>query len=98
VHCAVQVIEAGARRAEALDRAEQLAAMVRQAADVAVVRGILALEAGQNDQAREYFESAMQIWGGEAQAKQSAGLDFGGRPVAQRALELLDIAGKNRHD
>jgi hypothetical protein len=55
-------------------------------ADSAVLRGVLALEAGEVEQARAAFRAALAC---SADAPTSSGLDFKGRQVASDALDLL---------
>jgi hypothetical protein len=55
-------------------------------ADTAVLRGLLALEAGEVERARAAFRAALAC---SAEAPAGGGLDFAGRPVAREALGLL---------
>jgi hypothetical protein len=55
-------------------------------ADAAVLRGLLALEAGEVEHARAAFWAAMAI---STDAPQSSGLDFNSRPVVLEVLRLL---------
>jgi hypothetical protein len=64
----------------------QVAAGLAGRADAAVVRGLLALEAGEVDRARAGFRAALAY---SAETPSGGGLDFNGRPVAHDALELL---------
>ncbi len=65
--------------------ANRLLEIMTQEADLRVLRGWLALEAGNLDQARESLKQAIQVG---ASGKQV--LNFGGRPLAEMGLEWLD--------
>jgi tetratricopeptide (TPR) repeat protein len=67
--------------------------LLRQEADVRVLRGLLALESGAVEDARAHFQAALDTWGSESRAATGAGVDFPARPIAQQALRLLDEAG-----
>jgi hypothetical protein len=64
--------------------------LLRQEADVGVLRGLLALESGDMGAARDHFAAALAVWGSEAQAATGAGLEFAARPIAQHEMGLLD--------
>jgi tetratricopeptide (TPR) repeat protein len=66
-----------------------LAQNLRREADVIVFRGLLALEEGEVDEARDAFREALRLWGDENAAATGSGLDFNGRSLAQGYLELL---------
>jgi tetratricopeptide (TPR) repeat protein len=78
------------------------AGLLRTEADRRVLRGVLALEAGNIEAAREQFRAALELWGREGQGgvitphAHGAGLDFPGRPIAQEALELLKGTGTRK--
>jgi hypothetical protein len=76
-------------RAEFTDAVARIVQGLRQEADVRVLRGLLALERGDVDQARNAFRLALAIWKDQAAADSGAGLDFAFRPVAQGYLEKL---------
>jgi hypothetical protein len=63
---------------------------LRQEADIRVLRGLLALESGAVDDAREDFRAALEVWNDDSAAFSGAGLDFPTRSIAQYALGLLD--------
>jgi tetratricopeptide (TPR) repeat protein len=65
------------------------AGLLRQEADLSVLRGLLALEAGEVSTARQHCRAALDVWGDETRAASGAGLDFPSRPIAQRVLHLL---------
>jgi hypothetical protein len=65
-------------------RLRALARVLRQKADVLVLRGLLALEQGSVDEAEAAFREALAVWQG--------GLDFNGRPVAQGYLTWIETA------
>jgi len=58
-----------------------------------VLRGLLALECGAVESAREHFLTALKTWGGDDPAATGAGLDFPARPIAQQALRWLEEIG-----
>jgi hypothetical protein len=60
-----------------------------QEADALVLRGLLALEAGDVDDAEVAFRLALLSWRDEAAAAGGGGIDFGGRVVAQECLKWL---------
>jgi hypothetical protein len=64
----------------------QAVAGLGERADSAVLRGLLALEAGEVERARAAFRAALAC---SADAPSGGGLDFKGRPVAREALGLL---------
>ena len=66
------------------------AELLRQEADLQVLRGLLALEAGEAAAARQHFRAALDVWGGDVSAASGAGLDFPARPIAQYAMSLLE--------
>jgi hypothetical protein len=70
-------------------RIANLARTLTQQADVSVLQGLIALEEGEVDEAKVYFQAALQLWKHEAAAASGTGLDFNGRVVAQGCLEWL---------
>ena len=68
-----------------------MVSLLGQEADIRVMRGMLALEAGAVEVAREHFHAALEVWGSSSQAATSAGVDFLSRPIAQKALRLLEV-------
>jgi hypothetical protein len=72
------------------NRLAGLAQGLRQEADLSVLRGLLALEAGEVGEAEIAFREALALWKDEASASRGAGLDFGGRAVAGAALRWLE--------
>jgi hypothetical protein len=71
---------------------EPLAGRLRRLANVEVLRGALALEAGEAERAEGHFRAALAYWRSEADAATGAGLDFEGRPAAEGWLQLLRAA------
>lgn len=65
---------------------EAPARLLRQEADGQVLRGLLALEAGEVETAQQHFRSALRVWGSEGAA---GGLDFPARSIAQEMLRRL---------
>jgi hypothetical protein len=77
-------------RLEFRSRLESLARSLRQEADVTVLRGLLALEEGEVDEAEAAFRAALALWGDETLAATGGGLEFNGRVIAQSALEWVE--------
>jgi hypothetical protein len=67
---------------------EERAARLKPRADVLVIRGLVAVEAGRIDRARDAFRAALRYAPDRWQA--GGQLLFNGRTVARRALALLD--------
>jgi hypothetical protein len=76
-------------RAEFPNQIAGFARGLRREADVTVLRGLIALEEGEVDAARDSFRTALALWKDEASAASGAGLDFNGRVIAQGCLEWL---------
>jgi hypothetical protein len=70
-------------------RVAAIAATIRQEANAIVLRGLLALEAGEVELAADDFRSALAVWGGPDAVASGAGIDFEGRVVAQGCLGWL---------
>ncbi len=64
--------------------------MLRRDAEVTVLGGLLALEEGDVEEAAFAFRDALAVWKDEASAASGAGLDFGGRAMAQTCLKWLE--------
>ena len=74
---------------ESLPLLPLLADRQRKEADRQVLRGLLALEAGAVETARQHFRAARDVWGSDTAAETGAGLDFAARPIAQEMLRRL---------
>jgi tetratricopeptide (TPR) repeat protein len=74
---------------QSLDSLMMAVALLRQEADRQVLRGLLALEAGAVDTARQHFRAALNVWDSDAAAEAGAGLDFPARPIAQEMLRRI---------
>jgi tetratricopeptide (TPR) repeat protein len=74
---------------EAMGPLGRPAELMRQEADREVLRGVLALESGAVEAARQHFRNALGVWGGKEAAAAGAGLDFPARPIAEQALRRL---------
>jgi hypothetical protein len=78
------------------------AGLLRQEADLRVLRGLLAVEAGSVEAAREHFHAALDVWGKvDAGGRwiphdRGAGLEFAARPIAQQLLPFLEEDGRCR--
>jgi hypothetical protein len=77
-------------RHEFRNRIAGLAQGLRREADVIVLRGLLALEEGDTDQAESDFRVALTYWKDAAAAASGGGLEFNARAVAQGYLEWLE--------
>jgi tetratricopeptide (TPR) repeat protein len=62
----------------------------RREADTTVLRGLLALEQGEVEEAEIAFREALVLWKDEASAAAGAGIDFNARAIAQGCLEWLE--------
>lgn len=60
-----------------------LANLLRQQAEFTVLRGLLALEEGESEEAESAFGEALALWENEAAAAAGGALDFNGRAMAQ---------------
>jgi hypothetical protein len=68
------------------NRLPRLTDVMRSDADLTVLRGLVALEEGDVEEAEVAFRLALEVWGGGTDA---GGLDFEGRVIAQDCLEWL---------
>jgi hypothetical protein len=84
------------RRGQFHERIRALARGLRQEADGTVLRGLLALEQGDVEEAEVAFRVALALWQDDAAAESGAGMDFGGRVIAQGCLEWLEQAETRR--
>jgi tetratricopeptide (TPR) repeat protein len=78
-----------AERFEFHNRLGGLVQSLKREADVTVLRGLLALEEGDADEAEIAFREAVSVWKDEESAASGAGLDFNGRALAQNCLRWL---------
>jgi tetratricopeptide (TPR) repeat protein len=85
-----QLLRQPFRRQEFRNRAEGVVRILQQQANATVLRGVLALEEGDVDEARAAFRAALTLWQGEPAAASGNGLDFGGRAVALGLLAWLE--------
>jgi hypothetical protein len=67
--------------------------LLRQEADVRVLRGLLALESGDAETGRRHLRAALEVWGSDSQVAAGAGVDFFTRPIAQQMIRLLEEVG-----
>jgi tetratricopeptide (TPR) repeat protein len=79
---------------ESQRQVQGFAANLRQQADLIVVRGLLDLECGETQRAREKFDEALSVWRSDADAAAGTGVDFKGRFIAQECLEKLASSGR----
>ena len=63
--------------------------LLRQEADFRVLRGLLALEAGDMENAHRQFGTALSVWQSDLAAQTGAGLDFPSRGIAQLMMRRL---------
>jgi hypothetical protein len=68
------------------------ATYLEQYAEIQVLRGLLALEAGDVALARKCFQTSLGMWVDEESARTGAGIDFNGRRLAQHYLHLIEAA------
>jgi tetratricopeptide (TPR) repeat protein len=85
----LRLLQTSINRTESLRRVGAYVGYLRQEAEITVLRGLLALESGETDRARELFREALRFYGSGGQPSASAGPESGGRVVAEQALELL---------
>jgi tetratricopeptide (TPR) repeat protein len=69
---------------------QELAQLLRQQADSTVLRGLLALEEGESEEAELAFRAALALWKDKSTAASGGGLDFNGRILAQNCLRWLE--------
>jgi tetratricopeptide (TPR) repeat protein len=69
---------------------------LQRAADALVLRGMLALEMGDVDEAEVAFRLALDTWGSEAAARDGRGIDFNARVVAQECLKWMELREPGR--
>jgi tetratricopeptide (TPR) repeat protein len=84
-----ELIRRTSDRFEFRNRIAGLAQSLRREADVTVLRGLLALEEGEIDEAEIAFRVALSYWKDADAAASGGGLEFNGRAVAQGCLEWL---------
>ncbi len=82
-----QLISGALSRQDLAGRVLEITDGLKRQADVYVVRGLIALEAGNIDRAREAFREALQFSPNRSGGGQ---LDFNGRRVAQACVALID--------
>jgi tetratricopeptide (TPR) repeat protein len=71
------------------NRLPSLAQSLRKEADITSIRGLLALEQGDDKRAAIAFATALTVWQNAQAASDGSGLDFIGRPLAQGCLKWL---------
>ncbi len=72
------------------NRLAELAQALQKEADLLVLRGLLALEEGDGDEAEIAFRQALSVWKDADSANAGGGLDFNGRTIAQDCLKWLE--------
>ncbi len=78
---------------EILVKMQQMAAGIREEANLTTLRGALALESGEVKPAEQLFHDALSVWGDDARAASGAGLDFEARFLAEAGKNALKRAG-----
>jgi hypothetical protein len=68
---------------------QQAGDRLRREANAQVVRGLIALEAGQVEEAQLAMRLALAVWKSPEAAAAGSGIDFTGRPTAQECLRWL---------
>jgi tetratricopeptide (TPR) repeat protein len=71
------------------NRVGEFAKALKREADLTVLRGLLALEQGDVEEAEIAFREALSVWKDADAAASGGGLDFNGRAIAQACLEWL---------
>ena len=71
------------------EEVHQITTSLRREANAHVVGGLLAMEAGQIEEAEAFFKLALVAWGARDGRGGGSGLDFSGRRVAQDCLRLI---------
>ncbi len=74
-------------------RGSAIAGALGSESNIAVLRGLLALESGNTDRATERFREALGIWG-DGMVAAPGRIDFPGRPAAQTCLDWLTAPRK----
>jgi tetratricopeptide (TPR) repeat protein len=82
--------ESTAKRKIALTEIITQAEELRTGADMATLRGVLALEAGETPTAQALFAEALECWTSDANAHAGGCFDFAARPVAQFYLRWIE--------
>lgn len=77
------------QRRDFVQRTTELAENLKHEADLLVLGGLLALEAGDSVRAESGFREALSYWQDESAAASGGGIDFAGRVVAQDCLNWL---------
>jgi tetratricopeptide (TPR) repeat protein len=77
------------RRAELGVHVREFARALQREANATVLRGLLALEEGDLEEAEVAFRLALELWQDEAHAASGGGLEFSGRVTAQGCLDWL---------
>ncbi len=75
---------------ESMDAVGTASGLLRKEADLHLLRGLLALEGGTVEAAKQHFRSALSIWDSEAASAIGAGLDYPARPIAQQMLRRME--------
>ncbi len=66
-----------------LNQASKLVVNLRQEANLTALRGLLALECGEVEQAEGLFRRALAVWGSDRAVREGAGLHFGAVELAR---------------
>ncbi|HLW65110.1 MAG TPA: hypothetical protein VKS79_07275 [Gemmataceae bacterium] len=89
----VDVLWKLANRGRAFNNLNEMAGFLGQHADLQVLRGLLALEAGNISLARQCFLTGLAAWGSDEAVRSGSGIDFNGRRLAQHYLHMIEAAG-----
>jgi tetratricopeptide (TPR) repeat protein len=63
---------------------------LREQSGLLVLRGLLAMERGRDQEAAKHFRAALDLWRSESAVSRGSGLDFNGRILAQHYLRLVE--------
>jgi tetratricopeptide (TPR) repeat protein len=66
-----------------------LNSLLMRQSNTAILQAVVAIESGNVARAKSLLGQALALWGSDAAVASGGGVDFDGRPVAQRLLELL---------
>jgi tetratricopeptide (TPR) repeat protein len=86
--CPVQLLHIRKRQHELTGQMHALTVLLRRESDLHVLRGLLDLESGRPEAAESHFRAGLSLWQSAEAAARGAGLDFPGREIAERFLEM----------
>jgi tetratricopeptide (TPR) repeat protein len=84
------VLQTQVDRAQAFNTLRDQSQFLAQFAELQVLRGLLALEAGDMERARTCFQTSLRMWGSGEVARTGGGIDFNGRRLSQHYLQMIN--------